>query len=32
MERAYIETWSLGADLRILLHTVGVVASGRGAY
>jgi len=32
MERAYIETWSIGADLRILLQTIGTVASGRGAY
>lgn len=32
MERAYIETWSLGADLRILMQTVDAVASGRGAY
>lgn len=32
MERVYIETWSIGADLRILLQTVGAVASGRGAY
>jgi lipopolysaccharide/colanic/teichoic acid biosynthesis glycosyltransferase len=32
MEREYIDTWSLRADLRILFRTVGVVLSGRGAY
>lgn len=32
LEREYIEHWSLGADLRILARTVGVVLSGRGAY
>ena len=32
LEREYIERWSLKADLEIMLRTVGVVLSGRGAY
>jgi len=28
----YIENWSLGLDLRILLETIPTVVSGRGAY
>jgi exopolysaccharide biosynthesis polyprenyl glycosylphosphotransferase len=32
VEREYIENVSLGRDLRILLMTIAVVASGRGAY
>jgi lipopolysaccharide/colanic/teichoic acid biosynthesis glycosyltransferase len=32
LDLAYIEGWSLGQDLRILLRTVGAVVGGRGAY
>jgi exopolysaccharide biosynthesis polyprenyl glycosylphosphotransferase len=32
LEREYIENWSLRADLAIMLRTVGVVFSGKGAY
>ncbi|HET8655027.1 MAG TPA: sugar transferase [Longimicrobiaceae bacterium] len=32
MERAYIHSWSLMADLKILLRTLPVVISGQGAY
>lgn len=32
LEREYIETWSLGSDLEIMIRTVGVVLSGKGAY
>ena len=32
LEREYIETWSLRSDLEIILRTVGVVLSGKGAY
>jgi lipopolysaccharide/colanic/teichoic acid biosynthesis glycosyltransferase len=32
MERAYIHSWSLVADLKILLRTLPVVISGQGAY
>jgi lipopolysaccharide/colanic/teichoic acid biosynthesis glycosyltransferase len=28
----YIENWSLGLDLRILLRTIPAVISGRGAF
>jgi exopolysaccharide biosynthesis polyprenyl glycosylphosphotransferase len=32
LERDYIETWSLRSDIEILLRTVFVVLSGKGAY
>jgi exopolysaccharide biosynthesis polyprenyl glycosylphosphotransferase len=32
LEREYIESWSLRSDLEIILRTVGVVLSGKGAY
>ena len=32
MERAYIHSWSLWADVKILLRTMRVVVSGEGAY
>jgi exopolysaccharide biosynthesis polyprenyl glycosylphosphotransferase len=32
LERAYIESWSLRSDLEIILRTLGVVLSGKGAY
>jgi lipopolysaccharide/colanic/teichoic acid biosynthesis glycosyltransferase len=32
IERAYIEEWSLGMDLRIMAKTLVVVLSGEGAY
>jgi len=32
LDRFYIENWSLGLDLYILLRTFGAVASGKGAY
>lgn len=32
LEREYIEKWSLRTDIEIMLRTVGVVLSGRGAY
>lgn len=32
LEREYIETWSLRSDIEILLRTVFVVLSGKGAY
>lgn len=32
LERAYIEGWSLRSDLEIMLRTLGVVLSGKGAY
>lgn len=32
MDVAYVENWSFGLDLYILLRTVGAVLSGRGAY
>jgi exopolysaccharide biosynthesis polyprenyl glycosylphosphotransferase len=32
LEREYIDDWSLRLDLRIMVKTVGVVLSGRGAY
>lgn len=32
LERSYIENWSLRSDLEIILRTLGVVLSGRGAY
>jgi exopolysaccharide biosynthesis polyprenyl glycosylphosphotransferase len=32
IERAYIEQWSLGLDLRIMAKTAGVMISGEGAY
>ena len=32
LEREYIESWSLRSDLEIMLQTLGVVISGRGAY
>lgn len=32
LERGYIESWSLAADFEILIKTVGVVLSGKGAY
>lgn len=32
IERAYIEEWSLGLDLRIMAKTLVVVLSGKGAY
>jgi lipopolysaccharide/colanic/teichoic acid biosynthesis glycosyltransferase len=32
MDLFYIENWSLGLDLYILLKTVGVVLTRRGAY
>ena len=32
MDIMYIENWSLGLDLRILLRTVPAVISGRGAF
>lgn len=32
MERAYINSWSIWADLKILLRTLPVVISGEGAY
>lgn len=32
IDLAYIETWSLGLDLRLLARTVPAVLSGRGAY
>ena len=31
LDREYIENWSLGLDIKILLKTVGVVIKGRGA-
>jgi lipopolysaccharide/colanic/teichoic acid biosynthesis glycosyltransferase len=32
LDLAYIDTWSLGLDVRVLLKTVPAVVSGRGAY
>jgi exopolysaccharide biosynthesis polyprenyl glycosylphosphotransferase len=32
MDMAYIENWSLGLDLRILLRTIPAVLSGKGAF
>jgi exopolysaccharide biosynthesis polyprenyl glycosylphosphotransferase len=32
LERAYIESWSLRSDIEIILRTLGVVLSGKGAY
>ena len=32
MDIMYIENWSLGLDLRILLRTVPAVLSGKGAF
>ena len=32
LERDYIETWSLRSDLEIIVRTLGVVLSGKGAY
>lgn len=32
LDREYIETWSLRSDLEIILRTVAVVLSGKGAY
>src|SRR6185503_15627897 len=32
LERGYIESWSFRRDLAIMLRTVGVVISGKGAY
>lgn len=32
LEREYIETWSLRSDIEIMLRTLGVVLSGKGAY
>jgi lipopolysaccharide/colanic/teichoic acid biosynthesis glycosyltransferase len=31
LDLEYIDTWSLGLDMRILLKTIPVVLSGRGA-
>jgi lipopolysaccharide/colanic/teichoic acid biosynthesis glycosyltransferase len=32
LERDYIESWSLRSDIEIMLRTIGVVISGKGAY
>jgi lipopolysaccharide/colanic/teichoic acid biosynthesis glycosyltransferase len=32
LERRYIEEWTLALDVKILVQTVGVVLSGKGAY
>jgi exopolysaccharide biosynthesis polyprenyl glycosylphosphotransferase len=32
LEQAYVEGWSLRLDLRIMIKTVGVMISGKGAY
>jgi exopolysaccharide biosynthesis polyprenyl glycosylphosphotransferase len=32
LERNYIENWSLRSDIEIMVRTIGVVLSGRGAY
>jgi exopolysaccharide biosynthesis polyprenyl glycosylphosphotransferase len=32
LEKRYVDTWSLKLDLHIMLRTVGVVLSGKGAY
>jgi exopolysaccharide biosynthesis polyprenyl glycosylphosphotransferase len=32
LEKAYIERWSLRLDLRIMVKTIGVMISGKGAY
>jgi exopolysaccharide biosynthesis polyprenyl glycosylphosphotransferase len=32
LEREYIENWSLRSDIEIMLRTLGVVLSGKGAY
>jgi lipopolysaccharide/colanic/teichoic acid biosynthesis glycosyltransferase len=32
LDRFYIENWSLGLDLYILLKTFGAVAGGKGAF
>jgi exopolysaccharide biosynthesis polyprenyl glycosylphosphotransferase len=32
LEREYIERWSLKSDVEIMIRTLGVVASGKGAY
>jgi exopolysaccharide biosynthesis polyprenyl glycosylphosphotransferase len=32
MEKGYVESWSLAVDVRIMVKTVGVVLSGKGAY
>jgi lipopolysaccharide/colanic/teichoic acid biosynthesis glycosyltransferase len=32
MDIYYIENWSLGLDLKILLRTVAATVTGRGAY
>jgi lipopolysaccharide/colanic/teichoic acid biosynthesis glycosyltransferase len=32
LEKGYVEAWSLSVDLQIMVRTVGVVLSGKGAY
>lgn len=32
LEKSYVEGWSFGLDLQIMVRTVGVVLSGKGAY
>jgi len=32
LEKGYVEAWSLSVDLQIMMRTVGVVLSGKGAY
>jgi lipopolysaccharide/colanic/teichoic acid biosynthesis glycosyltransferase len=32
LEKGYVDTWSLSLDIQIMLRTVGVVLSGKGAY
>ena len=32
LEQAYVERWSLRLDLRIMIKTIGVIISGKGAY
>jgi exopolysaccharide biosynthesis polyprenyl glycosylphosphotransferase len=32
LEKGYVDTWSLSMDVHIMLRTIGVVLSGKGAY
>ncbi|MBC8166967.1 MAG: sugar transferase, partial [Bryobacteraceae bacterium] len=32
LDVSYVRNWTLGLDLRLMLRTVGVILSGKGAY